>query len=190
VANNPALEAKWLSLLATDAGLAYAHKQRFPSLSLTASLGSSSEELSELMSNGIGWSLLGNITTPLFYAGELKANQEKARLATLQSEQAYLSALNSTFAQIENGLSKNRSLSLSFAANQASNINATLAEELSFEQYLKGLVSYTTVLEAQTRAFNAKSSMIQSKYQLIENRLQLHVALGGEFELNQSSGSL
>lgn len=190
VANKPDLSATWLSLLAKDAGLAYAHKQRFPSISLTAGLGTSSSELGDLLTVDPNWSLVGNITQPLFNAGRLKANEEKARLETEQAEQAYLVAVNNAFANVENALVKEQNLRVSYHAYQSAAENAGLAEQLSFEQYLKGLVSYTTVLDSQTRAFNAESSLIQAKYQLLENRLQLHIALGGDFNSIISNGSI
>lgn len=181
VANNPELQYMWNSLLAKDAGLAYAHKQRFPSFSLTASAGGSSEELADLLSSDLGWSLVGNITAPIFNAGRLAANEEKARLETKQSEQAYLETLYSTFSTIENGLTESENLKLSYDATLNAAENAALAQEVSFEQYLKGLVSYTTVLDAQNRAFSAESSVIQLKYQMLDSRLQLFTALGGDF---------
>lgn len=190
VANKPELSATWLSLLAKDAGLAYAHKQRFPSISLTAGLGTSSSDLGDLLTVDPNWSLVGNITQPLFNAGRLKANEEKARLETQQAEQAYLAAVNNAFADVENALVKEQNLRISYQGYQSAAENAGLAEQLSFEQYLKGLVSYTTVLDSQTRAFNAKSSLIQAKYQLLENRLKLHVALGGDFDSIISNGSI
>ena len=189
IANKPSLQASWLSLMAKDAGLAYAHKQRFPSISLTASIGAGSTDLSDLLTNDIGWSLLGNLTQPLFNAGRLKANEEKAKFETKQSEQGYLSELNGAFADVENRLTKDSNLKVSYMAYQQALENADLAQQLSFEQYIKGLVSYTTVLDAQSRAFNAQSSLIQAKYQTLENRLQLHLALGGNFNSILSNGS-
>ncbi len=181
VANNPELQYMWNLLLAEDAGLAYAHKQRFPSLSLTANTGTSSTELSDLLSSDLGWSLVGNLTAPIFNAGRLAANEESARLSTKQAEEAYLETLYTAFSTIENSLTETENLKLSYQANIDAAKNALLAEEVSFEQYLKGLVSYTTVLDAQTRAFTAQSSVIQLKYEMLNTRLQLFTALGGDF---------
>ena len=52
---------------------------------------------------------------------------------------------------------------------------------LAFEQYQRGLVSYTTVLEAQRRAFDIQSGVIELRNQLLQNRIALHLALGGNF---------
>ena len=59
--------------------------------------------------------------------------------------------------------------------------NAMIAADLSFEQYQSGLVNYTTVLDAQTRSFEAQATLIKIKSQLITNRINLHLSLGGDF---------
>lgn len=50
ITRKPTLRASWYELLAADASLAYAHKQRFPSLDLTASLSDSTDRVSDLFS--------------------------------------------------------------------------------------------------------------------------------------------
>ncbi len=65
--------------------------------------------------------------------------------------------------------------------------NAIAAETLSFEQYQSGLVEYTTVLDAQSRSYDAQSTVIQIKNQLIANRINLHIALGGNFSSSNAA---
>ncbi|NVK23312.1 MAG: efflux transporter outer membrane subunit [Gammaproteobacteria bacterium] len=181
VKNNPRVQSQWMALMAQDAALAYSHKQRFPSVSFTASTGYASQELSDLLSNSLGWSLIGSISAPIFNAGRLSANEELARLRVKSTEQAYLETLHTVFSEIENGITRTKNLRLSMAANEQASESAALAEQISFEQYLKGLVSYTTVLDAQSRAFNAQSNLINLKYQTLASQLELYVNLGGDF---------
>lgn len=182
ITRKPELIASWYQVLAQDAALAYAHKQRFPSINLTASVSDSADELSDLLSgSSLAWSLLGNLTAPLFRAGDLKANEEIERLQLKQQEQAYLDTLYSAFVDVENAISSEKSLKQQYAATVAAQQNAQAAETLSFEQYQKGLVTYTTVLEAQGRSFDAQSALIQLKNQLLANRVDLYIALGGSF---------
>lgn len=188
VSRKPSLQASWYQLLSADANLAYAHKQRFPSLRLTAKLGRTSEEFSDLLSGRFAWSLLGNLTAPIFDAGTLKARESIARLELKQKEQLYLDALQQAFANVENGISSETSLQQRYQATLEAAENAKLAETLSFEQYLKGLVSYTTVLDAQKRSFDAQSSLISIKSLLISNRVNLHLALGGDFASPEFKG--
>lgn len=189
VTRKPQLISAWYQLLANDAALAYAHKQRFPSISLTASIGSSDSQLSDVLSaSALGWSLLGNLTMPLFNAGKLEANEEQARLLLKQSEQNYLATLNTAFLDVENAVTQENSLKQRYQMMLAAEKNAIAAQRLSFENYQSGLVDYTTVLDAQSRSFDAQSSVIQIKNQLIKNRIQLHIALGGNFSEPETQG--
>ncbi|GHE83330.1 efflux transporter outer membrane subunit [Thalassotalea profundi] len=172
--------SSWYDLLATDASLAIAHKQRFPLISLTASTGDSSNELGNLLDGGaMAWSLIGNLTMPLFNAGRLASLEEQARLAVIQKEQLYLQEVYQAFSDVENNLANANSLKQRYEHYKKAKDNAISAEKISFDQYLKGLVTYTTVLESQRRAFDAQSTLIQLQNQLLSNRISLFVALGG-----------
>lgn len=176
------LQASWLNLLSLDAGLAVAHKQRFPRLSLTGSIGQSSTELDQLLStDSLAWSILGNLTSPLFNAGRLKAIEQQAQLSVESAEFAYLQQVYQAFLEVENALTNQVSLTERYQHLVDAKNNAEAAETLAFDQYLKGIVTYTTVLEAQRRAFDAQTSVIQLNNQIVQNRIDLHLALGGDF---------
>ena len=182
ISRKPELLASWYQVLAQDAGLAFAHKQRFPSINLRASISDSADELTDLLSgSSLAWSLLGGMTAPLFRAGELKANEEIARLQLKQQEQNYLDTLYNAFSTVENAITTENSLQQRYHATLAAQQNAKAAETLAFEQYQLGLITYTTVLEAQGRSFSALSTLIQIKNQQLANRINLHLALGGDF---------
>ncbi|WP_404340826.1 efflux transporter outer membrane subunit [Pseudoalteromonas mariniglutinosa] len=189
ITRKPALKASWYQLLAADASLAYAHKQRFPSLNLAAELGDNSARVSDLLSpSSLAWSLIGSLSAPIFDAGRLKANQQIALLNTKKQEQVYLQTLYDAFAEVENAIAQQQSLQARYTSTFEAQKNALAAEQLSFEQYQSGLVSYTTVLDSQSRAFDAQSSLIEIKNQLLANRINLHVALGGDFAKSTTLG--
>ncbi|TYK67083.1 TolC family protein [Colwellia echini] len=182
ISRKPELKASWYELLAQDAGLAYAHKQRFPSIVLSGTLGDSNPDISELLSgSSLAWSLLGSISAPIFNAGRLKANEQKERLALKQDEQQYLDTLYTAFSDVENAITTEQNLRNSYNTMLAAEENAKIAATLSFEQYQSGLVDYITVLDAQNRYFDAQSNLIQIKNRLIANRINLHLYLGGDF---------
>jgi len=190
ISRKPELISSWYQLLAKDSGLAYAHKQRFPSLKLTASAGDNGNEIDDLLSgSSLAWSLFGNLSAPLFNAGRLEANEEKARLVLKQGEQQYLDTLYNAFSTVENAITEEKGLKLSYQTMLAAKDNAQVAATLSFEQYQSGLVNYTTVLNAQTRSFDAQSTLIKIKNRLIANRIQLHLALGGDFAVSEESAA-
>ncbi len=182
ISRKPELKASWYQLLSKDAGLAYAHKQRFPSIVLSGSVGDSTADIGDLLSgSSLAWSLLGSVSAPIFNAGRLKANEEKARLELKQGEQLYLDNLYNAFSDVENAITAEKGLKQSYDTMLEAQENAKIAANLSFEQYQSGLVSYTTVLDAQKRSYDAQSTLIKIKSQLIANRINLHLSLGGDF---------
>ena len=182
ISRKPALKASWYQLLSQDAGLAYAHKQRFPSIVFSGSVGDSNTDIGELLSSSsLAWSLLGSVSAPIFNAGRLQANEEKARLELKQSEQLYLDTLYDAFSDVENAITTEKSLKQRYDTMLAAQENAKIASTLSFEQYQSGLVSYITALDAQKRSFEAQATLIRIKSQLIANRINLHFSLGGDF---------
>lgn len=176
------LQAAWLNLLSTDAELAAAHKARFPSLVLVGSTGVASAEFADLLDgDGAAWSIAGGLTQPLFQAGRLQALERQALARVQFAEQQYLERVYGAFADVENAISRSASLAQRYDALLEAESNASAALELALEQYQRGLVPYTTVLESQRQAFDAEATVVQLKGQLLQNRVALYLALGGEF---------
>ncbi len=178
----PDVQEAWLNLLAADADLASAHKARFPSLSLVGSSGVTSLEFSDLLdSNNSFWSIAGGVTQPLFNAGRLRAFENQAAARVELAEQQYLQLVYRAFADVENAISRSASLKQRYESFLEAQTNSRAALELALEQYQRGLVSYTTVLESQRQAFDAEATVVQLRNQLLQNRISLFLSLGGEF---------
>ena len=176
------LQQAWMNLAARDAAVAIAHKQRFPRITLVASGSDVASDLTSLLNGtALAWSVLGNLVQPLFNSGRLKAQEQQARARLVQAENRYLDSLYQAFSEVENALSRNRSLQTRYRVTLAAEKNAVTGLTLAFEQYQRGLVPYTTVLEAQRRAFDIQSGVIDLRNQLLQNRITLHLALGGDF---------
>lgn len=174
------LQSSWLDLLAADAGLAIAHKQRFPSFTVSAAAGDSAERTRDLLDGSLAWTLAAGITQPLFNAGRLRAAEAQARARVEELEQQYLNEVYAAFAEVENALDRERLLQERYRHLLAAEQDARFAEELSFGQYRKGLTAYTTVLEAQRRSLEAQSGVIALQNELLQNRIALYQALGGD----------
>ncbi len=176
------VQQAWLNLLAADADLAASHKSRFPSLSLVASTGTVSGAFSDLLDgdNSV-WSVASGLTQPIFEAGRLRALEAQAYAEVQRVEQQYLDLVYRAFADVENAISRSESLQSRYAALLEAERNATAALNLALQQYQRGLVTYTTVLETQRQAFDAETTVVQLKNQLLQNRIALYLALGGEF---------
>ena len=62
------------------------------------------------------------------------------------------------------------------------------AEQLSLEEYEQGLVDIITLLESQRRAFDAQSALLTIRLALMTNRVDLYLALGGDFDHAPGAG--
>ncbi len=180
--------AAWLTLLAADARVAIAHKNRFPRLNLTGSAGSASEDLGDVIDAGFSnWSLATNLTQSIFQGGRLRAAKQQAEARAAAFEQSYLALIYEAFREVENAISGNASLNERYAALQRAEQAAVAAQELSLQQYRRGLVTFTTVLEADRRAFDTGSALVRIRNELAQNRIDLYRSLGGEFVLDDES---
>ncbi len=178
--NRPSIQSAWLDLLAADAQLAVAHKARFPSLRLTGNLGDNGDTINKLLDGGpLSWSLLAGLTQPVFAGGQLAAREQQAKEELVQREQQYLEKVYSALLEVENALNQQQTLNKRYHSFLKAQENAIAAQRLAFEQYQRGLIPYTSVLESQRRAFDAQSTVLDLRNQLLQNRIDLNVALGG-----------
>ncbi|RRJ82396.1 efflux transporter outer membrane subunit [Aestuariirhabdus litorea] len=181
------LIAARLSLRAADLRAEEAHLQRYPRLRLTATGGTRSDELGDLLrSDYLGWSLLGGLTAPLFNAGRLEAGELQARARTREAEADYSATVQRAFAEVEQALGDEGLLLEQQRALKNAATDSISAEKLAFESYRSGLVEFVTVLESQRRSFDAQSAEIEVRNRLLQNRINLYLALGGDFALSPS----
>ena len=154
----------------------------YPRLSLTASGGRSSSGLKDLLDGDFAvWNLVGNLTQPLFQGGRLRAGVD---LAEANSERALLlfaqSALRA-FGEVETALAAESYLARQEKELRTSASEAGASYDLASERYAQGLAGMATLLEAQRRSFEAESQLLSVRRQRIHARIDLHLALGGDF---------
>lgn len=170
-----------LKLTAENYRLSNAYKNRFPSLSLSASGGQSSPDLKDLLSaESLIWSLFVNASAPIFDAGNLEAKQQQQLITAKKAANKVTSTTLQAFIEIENTLSAERTLAQQEIEQRDAKEYFATAEQLAFEQYIAGLSAYITVLESQRSAYDAQTSLLAIKNARIQNRIQLLLALGGD----------
>ncbi len=190
LARRPDLIAAENRLRAADERASQAAKNRLPRIQLTASGGTSSDQLNNLLDGDrLIWSLVGGITAPLFQGGRLKANQQLAQANADQAMNQYAQTLLNAFREVETALAAAPLLETQQQALQTAAEEARESERLAAEQYRAGLVDITTWLEAQRRLFNARSTLLQIRNQRLQSRIDLHLALGGDFSAAPEAGA-
>ena len=167
-----------------SAGRSYSEARRavFPRLSLTGSAGRSTLELENLLDSDFGvWRLGGNLIQPILAGGQIRAqaairkSDERETLANLH--QTVLSA----FFEVEDALGADRLLAQREASIREAARLAKEAHDAARTDYKQGLGDILTVLGAQTRELQARSQLLTLRRMRLENRVNLHLALGGDF---------
>ncbi len=177
----PDIQSAWTQLLAQDAAVAVAHKQRFPRLVISAGLDDLDNQISDIIDgDNVLWSALAAVTQPVFQAGRLRTLEAQARQRLEQSELLYIGTVQRAFGEVEDALSNRLSLREQLEASELAANSADAAYDLSFQQYQRGLVDYTTVLQSEQRAFDTTSNLLELRYRQLINRVDLCTALSGE----------
>lgn len=179
----PDLLAAELRLRAASYRLRAARKNFLPTIRLTASAGTASSALSDLLDwDQLVWNLLGTVTQPLFSGGRLSAERVLAEADHRELWTAYAQAVLVAFREVETALAAEQWYRDQEAALTVASSEAEAALTLAFEQYGQGLIDIVTLLETQRRAFTSESNRIRTIRQRLDNRVALYLALGGPFE--------
>ena len=159
-----------------------AKRARYPTFSLTASYGSSSDSLSTLDEASLLLNLLNNLSLPIFRGGQIKAQIKTSKFLEQASFKTYLATLLTSFNEVETALSAELSLKQRLTLLIDAQSLAEAGYNLALDQYTSGISIYETVLEARQRWFNAQTDVINLRNAVLQNRVDLNLALGGDFE--------
>ena len=179
----PDLRSAEFRLVAAAERVAEAKKQWLPSISLTGSSGTSSSDLRKVLNPDYLASSIGaNFGQSIFDGGR---NREGIEVAKGRYDEALANFRQSAlraFGEVETALAAEVFLERQLKSQQRAAEESIKAEKLAWDQYAGGLVDGLTWLEAQRRAFNASSGLLQLKNLRLQNRIDLHLALGGDFQ--------
>ena len=184
----PDLLAAKQRLLAQGFRVKEAEATLLPRISLTASAGTQSNQLSDLLDGDFGvWSLLGNLVQPIFEGGRLRANVAANEAALREALENYANRCLIAFGEVENSLSAERWL-----ARQESSARKVLKEAegatlLARERYTKGGSGILELLLSERSVFDAQMRLIEVERSKLETRVDLNLALGGGLVTGRST---
>lgn len=180
LAQRPDILAAEQQLKAANANIGAARAAFFPRISLTASVGTASSQLSGLFEGGSGaWSFAPQISIPLFNAGRLSANLDYATLQKEVSVAQYEKAIQTAFREVSDGLSARHTYVRQLQANQSLEQASGKYLGLAQLRYDAGVESYLTVIDAQRNLLSAELGTVQTALQQALGEVQLFKALGG-----------
>ncbi|HWQ92510.1 MAG TPA: efflux transporter outer membrane subunit [Clostridia bacterium] len=166
-------------LKAAYADIGAARAAFFPRISLTAAIGTASEDLSGLFKSGSGtWSYAPQIVMPIFDARTWSAHKaSKVQREIAVSE--YERSIQVAFREVADALAVRGTVDQQVSA-QESLVNAVSATyRLAMSRYDKGIDSYLGVLDAQRSLYAAQQGLVSLRLAKLANQVQLYGVLGG-----------
>jgi multidrug efflux system outer membrane protein len=182
VARRPDLVAAEYRLAAAGFDVKRARASLYPRLSLTGSAGTLSAEVEEILNDDFSvWSLAAGLLQPIFQGGRLRAGVDLSEAQYRQISEDYVQRVLRAFGEVESALAAERFLKKQEEALEEAAQQSIASEELAQNRYDAGLQDYLSFLEAQRNSFLAKSELISAKRQRLDARIDLYLALGGDY---------
>lgn len=180
-------------LAAQTARIGVAEALRFPTLSLTGSLGLASNDLSGFLStDNKVWGISADLLGPIFDAGRGKSRVEAEKARTEQLLNNYQLTVLRSFQEVEDALIKISTYRLEAEAREEQVRAARSATQLSRARYDGGVTSYLEVLESERSLFRAELLASSTRREQVVSIVSLYKALGGGWpteEEVQAAGS-
>lgn len=167
-------------LKAATANIGAARAAFYPRISLTASAGSSSADLSGLFKSGSGsWSFVPQISLPIFDAGGNRANLDSAVAARDIALTQYEKGIQTAFREVADALAQRGALGDQLEAQRSLVEASGEALKLSDARFSRGVDSYLDVLDAQRSWYSAQQTLIGTQLARLNNGVSLYRVLGG-----------
>jgi len=175
----PDLRAELKRIEAADARVAAAIADRFPSISLMGSYGSTRQDLAAGLLTGEFWNLMGSLTLPVIDGGRRRAEVDRTQAVLKEAVSRYQQKVLEAFREVEDALVDNRTNAQRVERlNETSRATASTLR-LTTERYLFGITDYLPVLTAQRTDFETRSRLLSAQRQLLSDRISLARSLGG-----------
>ena len=180
LARRPDIAAAEAQLRAAAANVEAARRAYFPRITLTASYGQASRELSSLFSGGTWvWGVAPQLLAPIFDAGRIRAGVQQAQAAQLAAVAQYEKSIQVAFKEVSDALTARSTLAEQAQALQAQVQAETQRVQLAETRWRLGASAYLDVLDAQRSLYGAQTALIQVQALVLINQATLYKALGG-----------
>lgn len=167
-----------------------ARKSLLPSLRLTGSAGNGSPDLRRALDPSyLTWSIASSIAQTIYQGGAPSAAARAALELNKATIHGYVQDALQALREVESALQVDLSLReqesfLLIEVDQASKAQEAAERDLGLG--IEGS-SVLEILESQRRAVNARGTLIRLRNQRLQNRLNLHLALGGDYETSEQN---
>jgi NodT family efflux transporter outer membrane factor (OMF) lipoprotein len=176
----PDIAAAEREVAIANAQIGIARAAYYPDISLTSALGTAASGVGSLFSaSAAAWSFGLSATQTLFDAGATRASVAAARAVHEQAVANYRQTVLTAFANVEDQLTATHLLVQQQDQDRVASEASDKVEKAVTNQYNAGQVEYSTVVQAQVTALNARSTLIQVQASRQTTAIALIQALGG-----------
>lgn len=180
LSRRPDIIAALHRLQAMDARVFSAKQALLPRITLTAIGGSSSAALAELIDpRAAAWNLAMGLVQPLLTGGKLTGDIHKNEALMQAALNQYQSTALTAFREVEQALAAEKWLRAQEQALQEAVKQTEASRKLAVYSYGQGLIQILTLLDSYRSTYTAQSEYLTVQRQLINNRIDLYLALGG-----------
>ena len=168
------------TLKAANANIGAARAAFFPTITMTASVGSTSAEFEKLFGGGTGvWSFSPQVTVPIFTAGQNLASLDAAKVSKRIDVQNYMKAIETAFREVADALVASRSYTEQIGEESILVTAQQRRFELANLRYRQGEDTYLNVLSSQQDLYNAQQDLLQARFRQLSSQILLYKAVGG-----------
>lgn len=176
----PDVIAAFNRILAADSRLVSAQKALLPRIALTAGGGTSSAALTEIIDpRAAAWNFAAGLVQPIFAGGKLTGNIRLNEAKAQEAFNQYQSTVLNAFREVEQALAAEQWLRAQETALQEAVEQTEASRKLAVYSYGQGLIQILTLLDSYRSTLTAQSEHLIVHRQLLNNRINLYLALGG-----------
>ena len=184
----PDVRAAEFALKSANANIGAARAAFFPSISLTGSIGSGSNDIGHLFTGpNRTWSFTPQITLPIFTWGKIKGNLDLATARKNIAVAQYEQTVQAAFRDVADALVARDALKRQYQAKLRGEHAQINRYKLTQLRYKHGISSSLELLDAERDSYGAQQAVLRIQQTLLENRADIYKALGGG--LNVQTGS-
>lgn len=178
----PDVRAAEFSLWAANERVGASIAQLYPDLTLTGSYGASSSQWENIWDREFEiYSGIANLGAPIWKGGQIRAQIRATRARYDELVAVYAQTVLKAMQEVEDALASERLLLVQIEHRGRQYEEAQAAEELSRRRYELGAESLLTVLTAERNRQVAEEQVTLLQGRLWAARVNLHLALGGDW---------
>ena len=180
VDQRPDVRAAEEAIRSANAQVGVVIANRLPQFSITGSYGATSTMWNNLFTpGGAFWTIVGEVSQPIFDGGTLLHREHAADEALMQAAYQYRSTVLTAYQNVADTLHSVVSDADTLKADFASEEAAKVALDLTRKQQQVGYVNYLTLIQAQLAYQQAKLTLVQAQAARLGDAAALFQALGG-----------